>query len=175
MDLMATGCIHAAFGLDGFVKVESYSGEYEHFLKLNRVFVQLPKTRLKALHKLAYWLDIEEVRLRVTDALFKFRTINTVEDAKKLSGSILFVERGMAVPLGYGEFYVYDLCNCVLFNGNEAIGKITSIVEGGGGYLLEVLKTSAQKKVYIPFNKEFIGRIDIVDCKVELLNSWIIE
>lgn len=175
MEVIATGQIRGAFGLDGFVKVESFSGEYRHFPKLEKVFVAFPESKLKELKLADGWFEIENVKLRAADALLKIKGIDTPENAKSFSGAVLSVPRDMASPLKKGEFYIHDLCNCVLVYGETLVGKITSIAEGGGGYLLETLEAASGRTVYIPFNKEFIGNIDLKKRTVELMHLWILE
>ena len=55
------------------------------------------------------------------------------------------------------------------------MGNITDVVEGGGGFLLEVSEAATGKSVYIPFRSEFIGAVDIQRKQVELMHRWILE
>ncbi len=175
MDLIATGRILKPFGVEGFVKVESFSGEFEHFLNFEKVFLKFPPNKLERESQKDGWFEVEEVRLRFADALIKIKGIDSPEAAKSLAGSELFIPRDKASPLKKGEVYVKDLCNCVLVHKDSIIGKITSVAEGGGGYLLEVSEAATGKLVYIPFNKEFIGKISIDQKTVELMHLWILE
>lgn len=175
MELLATGRIVGTFGVDGFVKVESFSGEYGHFSKFTEVFLSIPKGKLKEKRVKEGWFKVENIKLRHADALVKFEGIDTPEAAKLLTGSEVSIPRHLASPLKKGEVYVYDLCNCNLVYEGKPIGKITSLVEGGGGYLLEVSEAAAARTVYVPFNKEFIGKIDINSQTVELMHLWILE
>lgn len=173
MELLATGKIRGTFGLDGFVKVESFSGEYEHFLNFKTVLIKFLKKRTD--DRKEAWFELDEVRLRTKDALFKFRGIDSPELAKELVGSEIFITRDMAPALNEGEVYVSDLCNCVLVNKGTLIGKITSVAEGGGAYLLEISEAATGRTVYIPYNSEFIGNVDLKAKTVELMHLWILE
>ncbi len=178
LDLLATGRVCKPFGLDGFVKVESCSGEFEHFLDFEKVFLKfLSKSPKKQLLKGRQddWFEVEEVRLRSMDALMKFKGIDTPEDAKTLTGAEMFIPRDKASPLEEGDLYVKDLCNCVLVHKDTEIGKITSVTEGGGAYLLEISEAATGKTLLVPFNKEFIGEINMENKTVELMHLWILE
>ncbi len=185
MELLATGWIRGAFGLDGFVKVESFSGEYEHFLEFDTVFLQIPAKKIGEKNITEVRFEVEQTILRPTGALLKLKGIDTPEAAKVLAGSEVFIPRNKAAVLKKGEVYVHDLCNCYLVCEGTRIGKITSVAEGGGGYLLEILKekdcagktseAAAVSVFYVPFNKEFIGEIDIKAGTVELMHRWILE
>jgi 16S rRNA processing protein RimM len=84
------------------------------------------------------------------------------------------------------EWYIADLLNCSLIyegkddpatlNAPTVVGTITDVLEGGGGYLLEVsLSESCDRKVLVPFNKQFIGKVDIKNKTVQLMHLWILE
>lgn len=105
----------------------------------------------------------------------KFKGIDSPEAAKSLAGLQVFIPRDMASPLGEGEVYVKDLCNCNLVYQGTLIGNITSVAEGGGGYLLEISEAAAGRTVYVPFNSEFIGKIDLNAKTAELMHLWILE
>lgn len=182
MELLATGRIRGSFGVEGFVKVESFSGEYGHFLNFGTVFLRIPEKKIEKSIKTG-WFTVEKVTVRSTDALLKLKGVDTPEVAKFLTGSEVLIPRDKAAALKKGEVYVSDLCNCYLVCEGTRMGKITSVAEGGGGYLLEILKektgkapeAAAASVFYVPFNKEFIGTIDIKAGTVELMHRWILE
>lgn len=171
MDWLITGKVRGVFGLEGFVKVESCSGEYEHFLQLQEVRVVLPDNQ--SVSGTIYYID--ECSIRTADILLKFRGIDSPEAAKNLQGAQLLVPRDMACPLGRGEYYINDLCNTVLVYKGKSIGTITDVVEGGGGFLLELSEAATGITKYIPFNDIFIGKVDILNKQVELMHRWILE
>ena len=72
MDLVVTGNISGTFGVDGFVKVVSSSGEYDHFFDLKRVYVVFSKHKLSKNKFSDGWFDIESVRLIPSFVLLKF-------------------------------------------------------------------------------------------------------
>ncbi len=173
MDWLITGRVRGTFGLDGFVKIESCSGEYEHFFNLKEIMLRLPeKMEAKSLEK-SY--QVEACVVRSTDVLLKLWGINSPEAAKKLHGAEILVPRDMACPLDKGEFYITDLCNAILVYKGNSVGTIADVVEGGGGFLLEVSEAATGKTVYIPFRSEFIGKINITAKQVELMHRWILE
>ncbi|MCM1408737.1 MAG: ribosome maturation factor RimM [Treponema brennaborense] len=185
---MSVGIIRAAFGLAGDVKVESTSGEHEHFSRLTEVTLRKAGAETAAV--------VEAARTSGAFLLVKFAGIDTIEQAKALAGSEIVVPRDMACPLRTGEYYIEDLKGCSLVYYGEnidgpaagtetagtAAGIITDVVEGGAGYLLEVLPAesadsgkTARRTVMVPFKNEFIGTIDIDRKLVCLMHLWILE
>ena len=195
--LLIIGIIRGTHGLTGKFKVESTSGECEHFFDLDEV--TLRKDTIEKTYK------VESVEGNVNSLIMKCAGINSPEDAKKLSGSEILVPRNKACPLNEGEFYVEDLKQCKLVylsnekkpaklsglaeNTESAIiaGTITDVLEGGAGKLLEVelseslniasdsTDKSKPKRVLVPFKKEFIGTVDIKDKVIQLMHLWILE
>lgn len=174
MELLITGRVRGSFGLEGFLKIESASGEYGHFLKLKEIILRLHRTHAEqAVVEVPY--QVEGCTVRTSDALLKLRGVDSLEAAKKLHGAELLVPRDMACPLEKGEFYINDLCNSVLVYKGNRVGTITDVVEGGGGFLLELSEAATGRAVYIPFHSEFIGKINIHAKQVELMHRWILE
>ena len=174
MDWLITGRVRGTFGLEGFIKIESCSGEYEHFLSLKEIMLRLPVREAEE-QCLEITYQVEECVVRTADALLKLRGINSPEAAKKLHGADILVPRDMACPLERGEFYINDLCNSDLVYKGNSVGTIADVVEGGGGFLLEVSEAATGRTVYIPFRSQFIGKINIPAKQVELMHRWILE
>ena len=165
------GLVGAPFGLNGFVKIRSCSGETSHFFNLKSVIVSKDgKKRL---------LKIEEISPRSEGSaepviMVRFSGFDSPEAAKTLTGSQLLAEREQAAPLGDGEFYIEDLKGLpVMSDKHEVIGKITDIIEGGGGELVEIQLINGEKRL-IPFRKEFFSEINPYEDKIILNNLWIL-
>lgn len=193
MDRLATGFVRSPHGLNGFVKVESYSGEFSHFEDLDEVVLRTGgQGGIETLY------TIEAVEGHSQCVLIKFKGIDTPEAAKKLAGSELVVSRDKACQLEEGEYYVTDLCQCTLVYKNTPLGTITSVMEGGANDLLEVTlfegsvpeladsdtktdktvksrKPSGKQVRLIPLRNEFVGRIDLKAQTIELMHRWILE
>ena len=176
-DLMVTGFVRSSHGVDGYVKVESTSGEVEHYAKLTDVLLRFGGSN----GTLERYI-IETVEGSAACLLVKFKGIESLEQAKKLAGAELMVPRDKACPLEEGEYYVCDLCQCVLMYEGNPIGTIINVTEGGSGDLLEVALTEGSEpgntrlqSVMVPLRKEFVGKIDIKARTVELMHRWILE
>lgn len=189
-DKLIIGFVRSSHGVRGTVKVESTSGEFEHFLNLNEVFL------VKANETKQYY--IEQVSKAAAFLLIKFKGIDTRESAQLLSGSSILVDRMSACPLKKNEFYIEDLKSCSLIYDTDigkgksqnsfCVGHITDVIEGGGTNLLEVSLADSENVVsnhtdkkkgesvrFVPFNKEFIGMVDVENGVVQLKHLWILE
>ncbi len=174
MELIKTGHVAGTFGLDGSIKVVSASGEYEHFFRLESVYVDFFKNKLKKSKYKDGWFEVESVKLISMCAIFRLKDVNVLEDAKYFVGSDFFVEKKDACFLKEGEFYSSDISTCCLFYKGSKVADILSVVEGGSTSLLEVKKTNGVC-CFVPFHAEFIGDVDVAKGIVELKHVWILE
>ena len=158
----------APFGVKGFIKARSLSGEYGHLEKLKSVIVKMKDNTEKL------W-EIEDT-LPVNQGLaMKFRGIDSPEAAKILTGAELIADRASAAPLRDNEFYIEDLQGLtVISDVGEELGLITNVVEGGGGNLAEIRLHSGETKL-APFRSEFFGQINLETGKAILLCPWVLE
>lgn len=173
MELVATGTVLGTFGLEGYLKVLSCSGDYDHFFALERVYVSFSRRRLVLNKYKDDWFYLEKVSLAFESALLKLKGISTLEDAKHFVGASLLVSKRDASVLKEGEFHAFDLCLCDVFVFASKVGKVLNVVDGGAGVLLEVVRNDGVS-CYVPFNNEFIGNVDIARKTIELKNDWII-
>ena len=175
---LEVGFIRGTHGISGGCKVESTSGEYEHLLKLKEVTLKHGDEQREA--------KVESVSLGNAIAYVKFEGIDSDEMAKKFIRWEIEVPRKYAKPLAKDEWYIEDLRNCSLIYEEKnvpatsvapkVVGTITDVLEGGGGNLLEVsLAESCDRKVLVPFNNEFIGKVDVKNGTVQLMHLWILE
>jgi len=149
------GTVGVPFGVKGFVKIRSASGETEHLIKLQSVIVS--KDGKERLFQIA--------ECSSSPLAMRFKGIDSPESAKTLSGARLIGSRDQAVPLGDGEFYIEDLKGLpVLSEEGEIIGHVADIIEGHGE-LVEIKRlvlTSYDlndEKCLVPFRKEFFSEI----------------
>jgi 16S rRNA processing protein RimM len=165
------GFIRSPHGLTGEVKVESTSGEYAHFERIKEV------TLRQDANERVY--PIERIARGAATLYIKFAGVDSPEEARALSGAVLVVPREAACPLSEGEYYIEDLKQCALVLMPDTLapllrGIVNGVIEGGGGYLLEVALTDG-RMVFVPFNREFIGKVDVGAKQIELLRDWILD
>ena len=145
----------------------SFSGEVSHFSRLKKITLkQGEKEEIR---------EIAEISHLGSGILIRFKGIDTPEAAKTLKGAEIIAAREFASPLKRGEFYVEDLKGLQVINlDGETLGQITDMLEGGNGSLAEVTLPSGEKRL-APFRKEFFGKVDLKEGKIELLEPWILE
>ena len=102
---------------------------------------------------------IEEVWEHKGGLVFKFRGIDTRDDAEKLEKSELRIPASERPPAPEGEFYHSDLIGCDVFlKDGTLVGPVAGLHDYGAGGLLDVRRGG--KEVLIPFAKAFCVEID---------------
>ena len=193
-DQFVVGIVRGSHGITGEFKVESTSGEYEHFADMDEV--TLTNGTVSRLMK------IESVSEGSNILYMKIEGINSPEEAAKFNRWEIVVPREKAHKLQKDEWYIEDLKGCSVwyketagdtapaFDENSIVGTVTNVLEGGSGYLVEILLSEScsflsddvkltrkgnPKTVYVPFKDEFIGKVDVDNRQMQLMHLWILE
>ena len=164
MDKLAVGIVRTSHGVQGYVKVKSYSGETAHFSEMREVLL------IKNKREKAY--RIESVKSIHDGVLIKFEGIDTPESGKLLAGYEIWVERSASAPLEEGEFYAADVIGCHVYFQGKDVGVVKSIIEHGATDLLEV-KVVEETRI-IPVTEQFVGEIDVEAKTIELKDDWVL-
>jgi len=162
---IAIGRIRKTHGLKGYLKVMSFSGEYDHFFDITQI--NLKNKNQSRVFK------VDEVLPFSGEVLLKLEGIDNPETGKLLSGWEIWVSREQAAELEEGEFYYADLADCQVQLTGKIIGRVKTVIESGSHDLLEVETENGIK--LIPFNKVFIGKVDTKNKMIELLEGWILD
>jgi 16S rRNA processing protein RimM len=88
--------------------------------------------------------------------IFKFRGVDTILDAERLSGAEVRIPLSERAPLEENEFFQSDLVGCEVVDRRtgESLGRVTGWEEGGGAGLLAV------GELLIPFARAICVEID---------------
>jgi 16S rRNA processing protein RimM len=191
-DRFVAGILGQPFGLEGFVRFRSLSGETAHLERLESM--TLCKNGVE-------WVcRVVEIRPdvrprkqgggRSSDGIILFDGYDGPEKAKTLSGSEIVVDRENAAPLDEGEYYIEDLKGLRLVADEKAVGAeagtvfgvVTGAFEGGGGLLLEVKMSGAEAPNaagggirLVPFRDEFVGEVSLEKGTIVLCAPWVLE
>jgi 16S rRNA processing protein RimM len=171
--MLAIGRLGAPKGVRGDLKVQSYSGEFEHFLGLKSALLRGadPATGAPRLLKLA----ISRVERSGGGLSMAFAGYDSPEAARALTGMEMLASRENCAPLRKDEWYVTDLVGLSLVSGGAPVATVRAVLEGGPDPWLESVIPGAGRTALVPFRKEFVGEVDLKAGTIELLAPWLLD
>ena len=149
---VAMGYIKGAFGIKGWIKVQSDT-EYTDSL------LDYPQWRLSKgkEHILA---EVESGKMAGDELQVKLAHINDRNAAALLRGYTIEIKRSDFEPAQEGEYYWADLVGLTVHNRqNELIGTVNSLMETGAHDILVVDGEHSRK--LIPFVDHYIDNVDL--------------
>lgn len=162
---LAIGLIRTSHGVKGNLRVKSFSGETNHFSRLKKVYIK------KGDRFIPY--RVKSVGGSHSSLLLKLENIDTREEALRLRGEVLWVDRSVASPLKQGEYYYADLSRCNVYHQGKEIGRVNTVIGGGVSDILEVV-TPQGKIIMVPFDEYFIAEINIEAKRIYLDEDFVI-
>lgn len=154
-DKLIVGEILKAHGIKGELKVRPITKDISRFYKLRAVYID------SALYQ------INGVRISKDFAYIKLANVTTRNDAEKLVGKFIQIDRIYAISTKPDEFFIVDLIGCDFIADDLILGKISDIYQYGAADVIEIMLNDG-KIMLIPFLKELNLKIDIVAKKVSI-------
>ncbi len=158
--LLSAATVGSRHGLEGFLKIYSLSGEYDHLERLDECVLRMKDGSEKKVR-------VSDVRWKGDLMLMRFQGYDTPEKARALSGSLLMVRRDQAAPLEEGELYVADLYGLSVIADGREVGRVESTSDGAQALYLHVRTEDGIHLV--PYLPAFIGKADPKAGTIELL------
>lgn len=164
--LIAIGVVRTSFGVKGWMKISSYSGEWQHFHSLESIVLECPRKKKRNSH------TVEGFKMHHNSGVLKLEDVDSPELAKTFSGFLLLVPREFAASLGEDEWYLTDMLGLqVITAQGDCVGELVSIVESSDD-LLEIKRPDGSHFL-APFRKEFFEAPDMKNRTIILSASWL--
>ncbi len=168
MQTLLIGILRRPHGIHGAIKVETYSGEAEHFLNLSEVTL-VSGNREKPLR-------IASAAVHNGVPVLSFEGVETPEAVRQLTGWEIRVPQSDAVALGVDEYYADDLVGVTVSVDGVICGRVVAVIDGSQAPLLEIERCGADsQKVLVPFMERFVGNVDIEAGRMEIKERWILD
>lgn len=149
-----TGEIVGTHGVRGELRVYPWCDTPEFLTKFKTLYLNKGETALKVTS-----------RTNKNMVLMKVKGVDTIEDAEKLRGKTLYLDREDAV-LGEGVFFQCDLfgCVCIDADSGENLGVITDVSQTGANDVWHI--TRENKEYLIPSIPDVVIDVNIDEEKV---------
>jgi 16S rRNA processing protein RimM len=109
--------------------------------------------------------EVENAWFHDNTLILKFRGIDTISDAERLSGAEVRVPMGERTPLEPGEFFQSDLVGCEVVDRRtgQSLGRVTGWEDNGGAGLLVV-----ENDWLVPFARSICVAIEPAAGRIEV-------
>lgn len=140
------GKIIGAHGIKGEIKVFPLTDNVRRFNKLKKCYVGKEDADGKL-------YEVSKARVDRGNALLTFAGIDDRDEAEKLKGLFISVDREDAVKIPKDRYFIVDLIGLdVIDDERGSLGKISDVWNTGANDVISV-KRSGKKELLIPFLK----------------------
>lgn len=151
-DLICVGAIGGAFGVQGEVRLKSFTAEAASIADY------APLTTEDGSRE----FDVVVTRSIKNGLAARLSGVVTKEDADALKGTKLFAPRDRLPELPEDEFYHTDLIGLeVRDTGGTVLGNVKSVQNNGADDLLEIHGPGLKNTVLLPFTKAAVPTVDL--------------
>jgi 16S rRNA processing protein RimM len=161
-DFRAIGKVIVAHGLQGTLKVDSWSDFDERFDALEWVFLQVEGNE-------PVKFKVVDVRFSTRHVLLKLDGLTKREQAEQFKNAELLVPESERWPLPPNRYYISELIGLHAIGSDETeLGSVTDIITSGAQDLLVV--DGPHGELLIPIVDEWVSEVDVVAGKVHIIN-----
>ena len=167
LQYLEIGQIVNTFGIKGELKINPFTDDINRFDELKSIFVVKNKELIP--------YEIETVRYHKNMVILKLKGINSMNEAEKLKGLYIKIDRKYAKKLPKGTYFIADLIGLEVYDENSnLLGSIDDIYNTGANDIY-VVKNNLGKQILLPGIPQVIKKVDLENKKivVHLLNELI--
>jgi 16S rRNA processing protein RimM len=154
------GVIAKPHGVRGEVRVHVFNPDSTLLRELDEVFLIGDEGDEPSL------VEIESTRQGPKGLLMWLAGVSSREDAEALRGYTLCVPREALPELEEGEYYHADLIGLQAFDGDEAIGEITDVIDYPSAECLKIERPGGY--IEVPMLPKWLERVDVERGRVHL-------
>ena len=157
---LLVGKINGFFGLQGWVKVFSYTSPRSNILNYSPWSIKF--------EDIFQEIDVIKGREQSKTIVAHIKGIDNREDSQKFIGKDVYIDKDQLPELKEGKYYWHELIGFKVINNNqENLGVVDYFVETGAN---DVLVVRGKKEHWIPYIEPFLISIDAQN--KEILVDW---
>ena len=158
-DCYQLGEVIKTHGLSGEVSVHLDVDFPDDYQKLESVF-------LEQKGKLILFF-ITSISINNGKARIHFEDIESIEEAKNLVKSKIFLPLSLLPTLKKGQYYFHDLIGCKVYENKTKIGIIKNVIDLRGNQLLAI--DSEGDEILLPLKEELLTDVDLSTKKISVI------
>lgn len=157
-EYLEVGKIVSTHGLRGELRVEPWCDSGDFLCEFKKLYFDKGNEELK----------VKSSKVHKNIVILKLVGIDSIEQAEKLRGKIIYINRKNA-NLSEGEYFIQDIIGLKVYdkNTNKYYGKITEVLKTGANDVYQITDEN-NKNYLIPVIKDVVCDIDINNDKVTI-------
>ena len=159
MGLIIYGRITKAHGLSGGLKLSPFSRRPEGLNSIERIYIETSPGQEPA------GFDLVECRFDKGSAVIKLDGIDTIDEAEKLRGRNVYIEKSELPEPEEGEYYWFQLIGLETYTEDgRYVGRVEGLIDRALQSLLVV--KDGGKESLIPLSEPIIKEINLKESKI---------
>jgi len=156
-ELICVGAIAGSFGVQGEVRLKSFTADPEAVADYGPLSTEDGTTRF----------DVDLTRAIKNGFAARLSGVATKEQADALKGTRLFAPRDVLPSLPDDEFYHADLIGLTVFDtGGTELGRVKAVLNHGAGDILEITVPDTSATVLLPFTLASVPTVDLASGRI---------
>ena len=150
---LESGRIVGTHGVRGEVRVDPWCDEPKFLTRFKKLYLDKFGDAV---------LNVKTSRVHGNICLFKIDGVDSIEDAEKLRGRVIYIDRDDC-KLPKGSYFVTDIIGCRVLNADcdEQLGVITDVSQTGANDVWHIKYND--KEYLIPNVPEIVKKVDIAE------------
>jgi 16S rRNA processing protein RimM len=156
-EIVVMGKVLVPYGVNGWLKVYSYTEKIESFLKYKKLFFSKDQEN---------WLEInvKDIKLHGKTIIASFLEIANRTQAESFKDYLIGVRKNLLPKLKEDQYYWSDLIGCEVLNlENISFGLVDTFIKTGAN---DVIVVKNDKERLIPYTKETVLKVDAINGKI---------
>lgn len=160
MDEVLIGEIIKPHGIKGEVKVRPITDFPQRFKKLQEVLLVDPKGTKET-------FKVKKANVQGTEIILALDEVNTRDEAEKLRGMAIKIQRSEVPPLEEGHYYYFELEGMEVYEEDNFLGTLTQVIETGANdvYLVK----GPQGEICVPALKAVVKKVDVPGKRMDVV------
>ncbi len=161
VDYFVIGQLINTHGVKGELKATALTDDPQRFKKLKWVYID----KNGSLEK----FDITGVKFFKQFVILKFKNVDRIEEAEKLKGLYMKIDRANAVKLPKDSFFISDILGMSVYDENNMLlGKLVDVIQTGSNDVY-IVKSEEGKEILIPALKSVVREVLIDEGKISVI------
>lgn len=161
LEYLIVGQLVNTHGVKGELKAIPLTDDPNRFTKLEWVYID----KNGKLEK----YDITGVKFFKQFVILKFRNVDSMDEAEKLKGLYMKIDRAHAVKLPKDSFFITDILGMSVYDENNSLlGKLVDVIQTGSNDVY-VVKNDEGKEILIPALKSVVKEVSLEEGRISVI------